>query len=73
MADEFSAEELSDLFTTQLDMEGIAATTVTDGVVIALSVDKLKTIIEIAENSEDGKVLLFIKNPLAQESDTIKN
>lgn len=57
-----------EIFTHYLDSQGIVVSSVRDGVVIGLSKEKLAELLQIASENEDGRIIMFVKKGLPDET-----
>lgn len=53
-----------ELFTHIMDTQGIVISSVSDGILLGVTKDKLLQLLEVAENAEDGRVVIFIKQDM---------
>lgn len=53
-------QEALEFFAHHLDMNGIAISSVEDGIVLGINKEKLKELLKIAEESEEGRIVIFV-------------
>lgn len=70
MSKKLSGEEIEQLFDAMLDSDGIVMASTVDGVFLAMTADKLKELLEIAEQ-DGGRVGVFLQDPDAVENEIL--
>lgn len=58
-----SDKELSELLLERVKKNGVATVQVKDGMIVMLSLEKLQSLVTLAEHSGENKVVLFIQEP----------
>lgn len=72
MTSKIDDEELMELFEEELSTNGIASCSTDDGVVLAVTSDTLRQLLEAAENNSEGRVIIFIQDSVKDTGDTIQ-
>lgn len=57
-----------DNFIQHVTTNGIAISTVTDGTIIAITANKLRELLKIAESNSDKQIIMFVKRAQPQDS-----
>lgn len=65
--DFFEDEETLELFRTELESNGLVASSLSEGVIVAFSAEKLEEFVKLANDDSEKRVIIFIGNKVPDQ------